>query len=548
MLKKILPFVVVISFALLSVANLVSYGIPPTHDGEYHVMRIWQFAKVLSDGNIYPRWAPDFNNGFGIPLFNYVYPLPNYVGAFFHFLGFGFIDSFKLDMATASIVGSILMFLWAKKYWGDLGGVVSSVFYTFSPYHFLDIYVRGSVGEVWSLALAPGLFWAISNFYETKRKNYLILSSVFLGLIIYAHNILALVFFGFFILYSLFLISNSKNQKNDISNLLFIVFTGLGLAAPFWIPAIFETKYVVGLQIFDPTQNFPVIYKLIYSSWGYGFSGSGVNTKDQMSFQIGIVNLLALLASIILMFNSKEKRTLIFSTALFFLTTFFITPFSAVFWKIIPGASFIQFPWRLLSLDILLISFIVGSIITPPLLKNYKSRVFVAAILILLAVGYSLRYAKAPFYHKRADTHYLTRTNFTDGTNSPGDLFNTKWLVKIPKKAKNKIESADLSTKIKIDKLSSQNYIFETEATRSSQILINTGFFPGWQAKINGKPTQIENLRGRISIKIPKGKSSIRIYLGSTTIQKASYAYFLLSILLIIYITYENSRRRFTHR
>ena len=81
--------IIVVVFALLGSADLLHYGIPPTQDGEYHVMRFWQFYKVISSGVLYPRWAPDFNNGFGIPLFNYVYPLPNYVASFYHALGFG---------------------------------------------------------------------------------------------------------------------------------------------------------------------------------------------------------------------------------------------------------------------------------------------------------------------------------------------------------------------------------------------------------------------------------------------------------------------------
>jgi len=267
MVKKIFPITVAILVSVLAVLDLLNFGIPPTHDGEYHVMRFQQFYKVISEGSLYPRWAPDFNNGFGIPLFNYVYPLPNYASALFHALGFGFIDSLKLNMAAATIVGAIFMYLWTRKYWGEWGGVVSSVFYTFSPYHFLDIYVRGSVGEVWSLGLAPALFWAYFSYFESKRKTFLILSSVFLALLILAHNILALVFFGFFILYTSYLILNTKEKKALILNTLLICFSGLGLSSPFWLPALLEPKYVIGLQVFDPTQHFPVLYKLIYSSW-----------------------------------------------------------------------------------------------------------------------------------------------------------------------------------------------------------------------------------------------------------------------------------------
>ncbi len=65
-------------FALLGSFPLLHSGLFPTHDGEYHVIRFYEFDKVLRDGNLYPRWAPDLNNGYGVPLFNYVYPLPNY--------------------------------------------------------------------------------------------------------------------------------------------------------------------------------------------------------------------------------------------------------------------------------------------------------------------------------------------------------------------------------------------------------------------------------------------------------------------------------------
>ena len=103
---KYSDWLLVLSIGFIAVASLLSSGLPPTHDGEYHVLRFQQFYKVLSEGSLYPRWAPDFNNGFGIPLFNYVYPLPNYIASALHILGFSFIDSFKLNMILASLTGS----------------------------------------------------------------------------------------------------------------------------------------------------------------------------------------------------------------------------------------------------------------------------------------------------------------------------------------------------------------------------------------------------------------------------------------------------------
>ena len=89
---KYILFLLFIIF--LAVKPLIHSGFPPTHDGEYHVIRFYEFDKALRDGDLYPRWAMDLNNGYGVPLFNYVYPFPNYSASFFHFFGASFTIGF----------------------------------------------------------------------------------------------------------------------------------------------------------------------------------------------------------------------------------------------------------------------------------------------------------------------------------------------------------------------------------------------------------------------------------------------------------------------
>jgi uncharacterized membrane protein len=281
--KNFFLIIIVVLSAVIAGFSLLHPGLPPTHDGEYHVIRFYEFDKALRDGNLYPRWAPDLNNGFGVPLFNFVYPLPNYIASFFHIFNISFIDSFKISMFMAIIIGGIFFYLWSKEFWGKLGGVVSSVFYTFSPYHFVDIYIRGSVGEVWALAFFPAFLWTYTRFIQSKSKIFLGLSSLFLALIIFSHNILALMFFIFCLFYIAFLIYKEKNKKYLIINSFIIILLSLGISAIFWLPAIIEMKYVTGLQIFDVTAHFPQLYQLLIPSWGSGFSGAGL--QNELSYQ-----------------------------------------------------------------------------------------------------------------------------------------------------------------------------------------------------------------------------------------------------------------------
>src|SRR5258706_12252282 len=93
--------ITVVLAACFAVFPLLHAGLLPTHDGEYHIIRFYEFDKTLRDGNLYPLWAADLNFKYGVPLFGYVYPLPNYVASFFHFFGTSFIDAFKFNMLFA---------------------------------------------------------------------------------------------------------------------------------------------------------------------------------------------------------------------------------------------------------------------------------------------------------------------------------------------------------------------------------------------------------------------------------------------------------------
>lgn len=515
-MKRINIFLcLVIIFSCIAGYALLHPGLPPTHDGEYHIIRFYEFDKVLRSGSLYPRWAPDLNNGYGVPLFNYVYPLPNYIASFLHVFGVSFIEAFKLNLFFATLLGGIFFYFWAKQYWGDVGGLIASTFYTFSPYHFVDIYIRGSVGEVWALAFFPAFLWSITNVIKKKNRVFVIFSGLFLALIIFSHNILALMFFPFALSYVGFLIYREENRKYLIRNTLYIILFGLGLSAIFWIPALLEKDYVTGLQIYDVEKNFPQLHQLLIPSWGSGFSEGSL--EGQMSFQIGLANLIAIVASMltaIVLFRRKQKeiKIIAFFLAWFAVLFFLMLPISLPVWENVPLLNYFQFPWRLLSLIILICSFLAGSVVFA-----WKSRVFYV-VFLLLPVFLGISYAKPAFYHDRNDAYYISRSNFIDGTNSPGDLFNTVWFNKGLKKQKEKIiiqHGEVRSTYIRPTK-----YIFGVRAYSQTQITVNTAYFPGWTAIINNNEIDIKpNNNGLITFFIPKGDNKIELVFKDTFIR-----------------------------
>lgn len=544
---KFLPIIIVTLFAAIAGFSLLHKGLPPTHDGEYHIVRFFLFNEALMDGNLYPRWATHLNNNFGAPLFNFVYPLPNYIASFFHAFGVSFIDSFKLEMFAATLIGGMFFYLWTKEFWGKLGGIVSSIFYTFSPYHFVDIYIRGSIGEVWALAFFPAFLWAYTKFAKSKEKTFLLLSSIFLALIIFSHNILALMFFIFSLSYVALLIYGEKNRARLILNTLYVILFGLGLSAIFWLPAIYETKYVTGLQIFDVSAHFPELYQLLIPSWGSGFSGTGL--RDTMSFQVGLANLLAVFLSFIVIIwqtirKNGKRIYVIFFLFWFALTFYLMLPISSQVWRMVPFMNYFQFPWRLLSLEILFASFLAGSIFS----LNIKNRLIsfsFAIFLIFTAFIFGIGYAKPAYYMYRNDDYYISRPNFINGTNSPGNVFNTIFLKTVPEKRRGRAEFLKGDGKIVLTLSKSNQYVFKISARKNSEVIMNLTYYPGWEVDINnGKGEVRQTSDGRFAFPVPTGDSLVEVVFRDTPVRKVAGFVSLFSAitLLILFIRSKSSK------
>ncbi len=484
MLKKTAPLVIVLAVAFFAAWPLLGKNFIPTHDGEYHLIRFYEFEKNIRAGIWWPRWAGGLNDGRGVPLFNFFYPLPNFMAVGFRFLGCSLDTSFRLIMAFGLIFGALFFYLWVKELFDSRAAMVGAVFYTLAPYHLLDVYVRGSVGEVLALGLFPAVLWAF------EKKSWW--ASIFLALLILSHNILAFIFMPFLLSYLWFLHKRKiLNLKYSILNL----FLGLGLSAIFWLPALIEAKYVVGLRIVNFADHFPVFFQLIFPSWGSGFSVPGIG--DQMSFQIGVPHLLT---AVICLFLLKKKNAQLRFFCLWFLFVFILLlEISLPFWRLVLGMSLLQYPWRLLSLMILITSFLAAQ------LASFKKSKWLAVVLILLALVFYAPYARPVRYAPRKDEFYLSNPTWIQGTATLGNTFNIKWLANP----------------------SNSN-------TGDDWRQVNIAYFPGWEVFIDGERTLIDYQNGLINFQLPEGEHEVEVKFDDTPVRKLASAVSFLCLFFLL--------------
>lgn len=529
---KLRIYFLVFLLILPSILSLFSIGLPPTHDGEYHIIRFYEFYKVLSSGVLYPIWASDLNYTFGSPLFLYVYPLPNYVAAMAHFFGLSFIDAFKFNLILASVIGAIGMYTYGKYKFGIWGGILAAVSYTYAPYHLLDIYVRGSVGEVWALAFSPLFFYFFDQGIQKRKIIFSLLAGVVFALIIFSHNILSVMFLGLVVSYSAFLLVTNYNPKKNTLFIIASIFSGILLSSVFIIPALFEQHYVVGLKVFSIFDHFPEVYQLIIPSWGSGYSGIASGT--QMSFQIGVANFLifaVILYGIWRKKIDKSKRKFVqFFICIFIFSIFLITPYSKFIYEFFPYLQVFQFPWRFLSIVIF-----SGAILAGSITLFYKSKTLYVTV-IAITIFSTVSYANAPFYHMRNDSYYISSENFLYGTNSIGNAFQTKWLSQqkhLPKgsgylKSSKKVISARLKIPV------SQGYSLHLASPDS--LILHTAYFPGWEGYVNSKKVELQNANGLIEIPIEKGQNEVELVFTDTPIRSVAKIISIVTFLMIILI------------
>ncbi len=164
MIKKFQFIFLLILILLPAILDLFHPGLFISHDGQDHVARIANFHQSLSEGNLIPRWAANLNWGFGHPILMFLYPLPSYFASFFHFLGFSLVDSTKAVFVLGFVLSGIFMYLWIREFWGEEAGLVSGILYMFAPYRFVDLYVRGAIGENLAFVWPPLVCWFLLKF------------------------------------------------------------------------------------------------------------------------------------------------------------------------------------------------------------------------------------------------------------------------------------------------------------------------------------------------------------------------------------------------
>lgn len=491
-------------FTIPAIVGLLHSGFPVTDDGGWMVIRFSSFFQTLRSGEFPVRFLMRLNDGYGYPVADFLYPLFMYLSVPIHLIGINFVNSIKVLLGICILSSSLFTFLWLRKLFDNFSSLVGAIAYTFFPYHLYDIYQRGSVGEVLALSILPFILWQI------ERKS-LLWTSIGLALLISAHNTLAVLFMFLILPYLLLKIYISKNKIHEIRFPLVALLSGFGLSAFFWIPALFDLQYTV----FTKTQ---------ISTVNKYFAGLGL---------VGVAVLFIIITTIILMLFQKiqiKKHRLTFAMLILsIISIYFASPLSAPLWKFLPS-SFIQFPFRFLSLAIPSVAFLAATVVSA---FGQQKKIVLGLIIIVLIFISAFANLFPKSYQNFPDTYYSTNQDTTTVKNE----YMPKWVKQIPQAmAATKVENLNGKEAINLVQETANKNVFTTTLTAKRTIQVNTIYFPGWEAYVNGKQVKIlyNNPMGLINLSLNKGINNVQVKFAETPVRLFADLISIVSLLCLL--------------
>lgn len=512
--KRFFTSLILAILSLPAIMPLFQKGFFGTDDGEWMIIRFSAFHQALRDGELPVRFLGRLNQEYGYPVANFLYPGFMYLAEPFHLVGFDFVTSIKLLLIFSLLASAFFTYLWLRTFFDKVSSGVGALFYLYTPYHLYDLYQRGSVGELLALAILPFILWQI------ERKS-IFWQSVGIGLLVMSHNTLALLFLGVIALYLLVEVLVTKKKTQQLILFVPLLF-GLGLSAFFWIPALYELQYTVFAQT-------------TISQWDSYFASLSL---------IGYSTFAVLVLTVMLVLTKKLDLSKHRLTLLMFIigcgSLVMATNVSSSLWQILP-VSFVQFPFRFLSVVLICMSFLVACNLS--LFKGRNKILLSSAALIILVIS-AIPFINPKMQSDKGEGYYSTNM----ATTTVHDEYMPVWVKEKPtQRPEKKVVVVKGNGEVENIVANNKQISFSVTAKEEINLQVQTIYWPGWEAMINGNQSQImyNNRRGLIELRVPQGNHHVVVRFGETPVRLLSNALSLLSVIgLFILLLYQKHKKK----
>jgi len=512
---------------------------------ESQIARIAEMSHSFQSGILYPRWASHFHYGYGSLLFNYLPPLPHYLGAIHLLLT---QTSPAISVHIIIIFAIFLMgfgiFSFTRKRFNDVAGMSATLVYLITPIIYYDVaFVRVELDTLLSLGLFPWILWFIDRIQQHEDRRDMVGLGITTMMLIFS----SLEFGVSFLFISLLWVLVSCRGIHVLHTTLGFLF-GIGASAIYWLPAALEAHNVhwVAYETHLLQINF-----LDIIAW------TQTPNPDQLNLtathNVGIATFIFWLigGSLSVMQKSKEYFLLF---AIGGITLGVATQVSNAWLD-----NMAQFP-HLSRPDLLIVFVAMGAIlagyVTYQVAKVFNAvvlRTIANLLLLLIVVGVAsptLQLANFAPYSQDDPLFGYLRSEISDasyGTLHYGALLPSE-VAQLPPPSLALLDSYEVDQVMKIERVSrlpTSNFsilshspiddTFRLNVDRDTTFEILTLGYLGWRASFQGQsiPTRQSEL-GLLEVDVASGQGDLVVYFDSTLTRQGGTLLTIASSILMI--------------
>ena len=540
-------------FAYLPI--LSDSGVVNTGDSAFLLMRLHQLVLNLRGGVFPVRWMPDAAYGLGYPFFNFYASLPYYIAGVFNLLGFSYIWSLKLTQILGFVAATIFAYLLARRLWSSrAAALLTALAYTYAPFHLIQVYVRGdALSEFYAFAFYPLILLALLRLRQKPSRVSVAFLALAYGEHILSHNSSARFFRPFV---GVWLIANglsSTNNTRPVASYLLYAISGIGLGVAlstwFLLPALLEGKWVHLERMTSGYLNYSGHFRgADLVQWRILFDYQREASPYAMGAMQTILALVGI-ASILIWWARRRRleRNSAFFLLMLITITFLITPSSRSLWDTIPLLPFVQFPWRLLAVQALPVSLIIGHLARWPSKRTWRGAIAVVLGLALLTTAMldlPVEYLDIDEVSKEHVALYEYFTAYVGSTSR--NEYQPRWVEPStftsevllndgqkppPLAVQGELVEAKLLTQGPTD----EHWQVDV-ASPQAALAFYTYYFPGWQGYVDGQPVAtgpVDSL-GYIGLTVPQGSHQVILRLQRTPLRAFAEGLSLLALILVV--------------
>ena len=514
-------YLVLISLcALLVGVPLLQGKLTSGHDaGEYNV-RLAEFERVFRDGDLFPRWAPDVDFGYGSPIFVFLPPLVYYLALIPRVLGADPINALNITGLCLIILSGAGMYLFARTLYTGEGALLAGLAYLCAPFFLVTLYVRHAFTDFAALALLPFCFWSLLRLLRPGGRVYFTLGAISTALLVLSSYSLALITLPALILFVV-LSTILSGRLHALAPVFLAPVLGMLISAAAWLPAIVERGMVHSERLLQGenyfyANHFVYLSQLLFSPWGYGVSVAGL--ADGFSFAVGFAPLLLVALGLLAAWQSPSRALVLAMLAVWVFACLMCLDTARPLWDALSVLQYLQFPWRYLALAAFAFSALAGA--ATYLARTAPTRLGVAVMGALLLLSEQLPHARPEQLYSASASEFspvvIAARNLLA---TDADEYQPVQVRQAPTKpAVTKLEPLEPSLTVQEASIQSEKYQWRLDAQAETRARINVFAYPMWRAYVDGSATAIDSEpnSGLMLVTLPAGEHVLMLRVEET--------------------------------